>query len=173
MREYDHLPNDHLRGRKSDVWDGGHRIPFIARWPEIIPAGSTSGETLCLTDLLATCAAITGLTLPEDAGEDSYDLLPACRGTIGSESIREATVHHSIEGMFAIRAGRWKLIAGRGSGGWTGGGEEDPAPGQLYDMVEDTAEERNLWQERPEVVARLTALLDRYRTEGRSAPIRR
>ena len=173
MTEYDHLPNDHLRGRKSDVWDGGHRIPFIARWPEVVTAGSTTAETLCLTDLLATCAAITGVPLAEDAGEDSYNMLPAFRGRTGPEPIREATVHHSIRGMFAIRAGRWKMIEGRGSGGWTGGGEDDPAPGQLYDMTTDLEEQRNLYLERPEVVEQLTAILERYRKGGRSAPVGR
>ena len=173
MREFDHLPNDGLRGRKSDVWDGGHRIPFFARCPGIIEAGTQTGETLCLTDLMATCAAIAGATLPDDAGEDSYDMLPAFRGLAGASPIREATVHHSIEGMFAIRAGRWKMIEGRGSGGWTDGGEDDPAPGQLYDMTADLEEQHNLHGERPEVVARLTALLERYRREDRSAPFSR
>ncbi len=171
MTDYDHLPNDDLRGRKSDVWDGGHRIPFLARWPEVIGAGTESDETLCLTDLMATCAAITGTTLPEDTGEDSYDMLPALRGSAGGSPIREATIHHSIEGMFAIRAGRWKMIEGRGSGGWTGGGEDDPAPGQLYDMTADLEEKRNLYGERPEVVARLGVLLEHIRNAGRSAPI--
>ncbi len=173
MTDFDHLPNDRLRGRKSDVWDGGHRIPFVARWPEIIEAGTDSYETICLTDLLATCAAITDATLPEDAGEDSYDMLPALRRSTGQSPIREATIHHSIEGMFAIRAGRWKMIEGRGSGGWTGGGEDDPAAGQLYDMTADLEEKRNLYLEQPDVVERLSALLERYRNGKRSAPVTR
>ncbi len=171
MTAYDHLPNDHLRGRKSDVWDGGHRIPYIARWPRIIEAGSSTDETISLTDLPATCAAITDTVLPDNAGEDSFDMLPAFRGSVGDDPIREATVHHSIEGMFAIRAGQWKLIEGRGSGGWTGGGEDDPAPGQLYDMRADLDEEENLYLEYPDVVERLSTLLERYRREGRSAPL--
>ncbi len=172
MHEYDHLPNDGLRGRKSDVWDGGHRIPFLARWPGTVPAGTTCPETICLTDLLATCADLTGTRLPEDAGEDSWSILSALRGRIRGP-VREATVHHSIEGMFAIRQGRWKLIEGRGSGGWTGGGEDDEAPGQLYDIETDLDESTNLYRERPDVVAELTALLDRYRSQGRSAPLSR
>ena len=169
MEEYEHLPNDGLRGRKSDVWDGGHRIPFLARWPGVVPAGSTCDETICLTDLLATCAELTGAPLSADAGEDSWSVLPALEG--GSPGpLREATVHHSIEGMFAVRQGRWKLIEGRGSGGWTPGGEDDEAPGQLYDMVADIDEGTNLYGQRPDIVAELTALLDRYRRQGRSAP---
>lgn len=167
MLEYEHLPSDGLRGRKSDVWDGGHRVPFLARWPGVVEPGTTSDATICLTDLLATCADLTGTTLPAGAGEDSWSMLPVLRG---NESSRDAVVHHSIEGMFAIRRGRWKLIEGRGSGGWTTGGEDDEAPGQLYDMVADIDEGTNLYAERSDVVAELSALLDRYRTEGRSTP---
>jgi arylsulfatase A-like enzyme len=172
MDEYGHLPNDGLRGRKSDVWDGGHRIPFLACWPGVVPAGTICSETICLTDLLATCADVTGAALPSDAGEDSWSILPALRGG-DAGPLREATVHHSIEGMFAIRQGRWKLIEGRGSGGWTAGGEEDPAPGQLYDLIDDIDEEVNLYRALPETVAALTTLLERYRSEGRSTPISR
>ncbi len=172
MHEYDHYPSDGLRGRKSDAWDGGHRIPFLARWPGVVPAGSTCDETICLTDLLATCAELTGARLPAEAGEDSWSLLPALEGR-SRGPLREATVHHSIEGMFAIRRGPWKLIEGRGSGGWTGGGEDDPAPGQLYDLHADLEENRNLYLERPEVVRELSDLLQSYRERGRSAPLPR
>jgi arylsulfatase A-like enzyme len=170
MKEFDHLPNGHLRGRKSDVWEGGHRVPFVARWPGTAPAGETCNETVCLADLLATCADIVGAELPDDAGEDSFSMLPALQGKELAEPLREATVHHSISGMFAVREGRWKLVLGRGSGGWTKGGENDPEPGQLYDLMADPGETTNLHAKYPGVVARLTALLERYRREGRSRP---
>lgn len=173
MTEYEHLPNYHLRGRKSDVWDGGHRIPFIARWPRIVEEGTECDDTICLTDLLATCAAIVGESLPDNAGEDSFSILPALKASKAGEPIREATVHHSIEGMFAIRQGEWKMIEGRGSGGWTAGGEEDPAPGQLYNIREDFSETKNIYLERPDIVAGLNALLEKYKREGRSCPVNR
>jgi arylsulfatase A-like enzyme len=171
MARFEHLPNYHFRGRKSDVWDGGHRIPFIARWPGRVPAGGTCDQTVCLTDLLATAADIVGATLPADAGEDSYSILPAMRGEKLGGPIREATVHHSIDGMFAIRQGRWKMVLGQGSGGWSSKGVKplptDP-PGQLYDMQADVSETRNVWNDNPQVVAQLTALLEKYKKAGRS-----
>ncbi len=174
MKKFDHLPHDHLRGRKSDVWDGGHRIPFIARWPRVVKPGTISEETTCLTDLLATCAGILGDTPPENAAEDSYNMYPALQGRTGEKPIREATVHHSIDGMFAIRQGPWKLVLGQGSGGWSSKGmeftPEDP-PGQLYNMAEDYSETTNLYDERPDIVKRLTDLLEKYRREGRSTPV--
>lgn len=173
MEEYQHYPSYHFRGRKSDVWDGGHRIPFIARWPQVIQAGSTCEQTICLTDFLATAAAIVDEPLPENAGEDSYDILPLLKKGNAAGAIREATVHHSSEGMFAMRQDRWKLIFGRGSGGWSYKGDPSEPPGQLYDLVEDIGETRNLYDERPEVVARLTALMEKYQTQGRSAPRKR
>jgi arylsulfatase A-like enzyme len=175
MKKFDHLPNAHLRGRKSDVWDGGHRIPFIARWPRVVAPGTVSNETLCLTDLLATCFGILGDTLPDDAGEDSYNMLPALQGRTAGKPIREATVHHSIDGMFAIRQGPWKLVLGQGSGGWSSQGMTftpgDP-PGQLYNMTEDPSETTNLYTERPELVEHLAGLLEKYKREGRSTPRR-
>jgi arylsulfatase A-like enzyme len=175
MTKFGHLPNGHLRGRKSDVWDGGHRIPFIARWPRVVKPGTVSEETTCLSDLLATCAGILKDTLPDDAGEDSFDMLPALMGRKGERPIREATVHHSIDGLFAIRQGPWKLVLGQGSGGWSSRDmeftPEDP-PGQLYHMEKDVSETRNLYTERPDIVERLAALLEKYKQEGRSAPRR-
>ncbi len=173
--EYGHWSNHHFRGRKRDAWDGGHRIPFIARWPGKIRAGSTCDETICLTDLLATCAAVVGTDLPADAGEDSYNILPALLGARRERPIREATVHHSSRGEFAIREGKWKLILCKGSGGnryRTGPNaiRRDDPPGQLYDVVADPSETTNLYTEHPEIVARLTALLEGYREQGRSRP---
>ena len=169
-----HNPSGKLRGIKADIWDGGHRVPFIARWPQHIPAGTTSDELICHSDLMATCAALLGDTLPDDAGEDSYNILPALLNETKGKPIREAVVHHAISGAFAIRQGKWKLITQLGSGGWTEPKNEKPEPGgpegQLYDMETDIVEQHNLWLEQPDVVERLTALLHKYQKAGRSAP---
>jgi arylsulfatase A-like enzyme len=168
--KYNHLGNYIYRGQKSDAWDGGHRIPFIASWPGEIAPGSRCDKTVCLTDLLATVAGICNVELPDDAGEDSYDILPYMRGD-QEETIREATVHHSISGQFAIRKDRWKLVACRGSGGWSlkeADVSEDAPPMQLYDMFSDPEEQQNLYDENPEVAAELLEILNRYRDGDRS-----
>lgn len=166
VQRFEHNPSHIYRGIKADIWDGGHRVPFIARWPGRIKGGSVSSETICHVDLLATCAAILGHELAPDAGEDSYNILPALTGRRLANPIREATVHHSISGMFAIRQGRWKLILGRGSGGWSGRGRPEDPPVQLYDMSADAAEQRNLSDKYPQVVERLTRLLEKYKKRG-------
>ncbi len=172
---YDHYPNGNLRGIKADIWDGGHREPFIARWPGKIPADATTDELVCLTDLLATCAAIVGAELPDNAGEDSCNILPALFGHERAEPIREAVVHHSLSGMFSIRQGKWKLILGRGSGGFSRPRSYKPKPGepkgQLYNLEDDPAESRNLWSKHPEIVERLTNLLEKYKQQGHSRPL--
>jgi len=172
---YGHYPNGDLRGIKADIWDGGHREPFVARWPGKIPAGATTDELVCLTDLLASCAAIVEAELPDNAGEDSYNILPALLGQKLDEPIREAVVHHSSIGMFSIRQGKWKLILGRGSGGFSSPKIYEPKPGepkgQLYNLQDDLAESRNLWSEHPEIVERLTSLLEKYKQQGHSRPL--
>lgn len=173
IERFGHRAQGGWRGMKADVWEGGHRVPFVVRWPGRVEAGTTSDQTITHTDLLATFAGVTGLAVPAGAGEDSYDLTPLFLGTHGSEPLREATVHHSSRGLFAIRQGPWKLIEGLGSGGFSTPdiepGPGDPA-GQLYNLEEDPGETVNLYAERPEVVRRLQDLLDRYRSEGRSLP---
>ncbi|TKJ33509.1 MAG: arylsulfatase [Planctomycetes bacterium B3_Pla] len=171
VRRFGHNPSHIYRGIKADAWDGGHRVPFIARWPGHIKPASVSDETICHVDLMATCAAILGHELPADAGEDSYNILPALTGRKLDESIRQATVHHSISGMFAIRQGRWKLILGKGSGGWSGRGKPDDPPIQLYDMNTDASERKNVCREHPQVVERLTRLLEKYKEQGYSRPL--
>jgi arylsulfatase A len=169
-----HLANANWRGMKADIWDAGHRIPFLARWPGKIKPNTVSDQLGCLTDLMATVAEVTGFNLPDDAGEDSYNLLPALLGAARS-TIREAVVHHSNQGMFSIRAQNWKLELGLGSGGFSSPARVDPAPGgpqgQLYDLAKDPTESENLYLDHPDVVARLTALLDRYRQQGHSRPM--
>jgi arylsulfatase A len=174
MESKGHFANYHFRGTKADIWDGGHRIPFIARWPGKIKAGSESDQTICLTDLLATCADLLAVKLPENAGEDSVSILPVLLGT-ASAPLREAVVHHSINGSFSIRQGNWKLELCSGSGGWSA-----PKPGskaakslppiQLYDLSADIGEKRNVQDQHPEIVQRLTKLLEKYVADGRSTP---
>ncbi len=169
-----HHPSYVFRGHKADIYEGGHRIPLLVRWPREIRAGSVCDETVCLVDLLATMAEITGTELPDDAGEDSVSQLPLWRGEAADRSCREATVHHSIDGSFAIRRGRWKLEMCPGSGGWSpprpGPDCEGLPPIQLYDLDADIGERRNVADDHPEVVEELRALLTRIIEDGRSTP---
>lgn len=173
VRKYGHNPSRPWRGIKADAWDGGHRVPFIARWPGTIPAGQVSTELICHVDFMATAAAILSDALPADAGEDSHNLLPVLAGKSLEHPLREAVIHHSSSGLFCVRQGRWKLIVGLGAGGFSGPIRK-PKPGepkgQLYDMHADPAEERNVYDQHPELVQRLTDLLEHYKKSGRSAP---
>jgi len=171
------------RGVKRDQWEGGHRVPFIARWPKRIEAGSTSEQTVCLTDLMATCATLTGTTIPRDAAEDSFDILPALLGQAGDKPIREYTLHQTISLALAIRHGDWKYLDHKGSGGnnYERKGEwglkqfalPERAPdalGQLYNLANDPGETTNLHNEHPEIVKTLKAKLEALKKSGRSAP---
>ena len=166
-----HFPSAHLRGSKADLWDGGHRVPFIVRWPAAVKAGSQSDQTICLTDFMATCADIVGADLPETAGEDSVSFLPALSGK-PIVTTRKGIVHHSISGHFAYRQGKWKLLLAEGSGGWTSPTEKQvPAggpKGQLYDMEADPGETKNLYPSHPEVVQKLMTQLESDIARGRS-----
>ena len=169
-----HNPSYEFRGHKADIFDGGHRVPFLVRWPARVKAGTLSQQLLCLTDFMATAAEIIGAKTPDNAAEDSVSFLPALLGT-AKASLREALVHHSINGSFAIRQGNWKLALCRESGGWS-----DPRPGtpkatalppvQLFDLDKDIGEQINVQDKHPEVVARLTKLLEKYVADGRSTP---
>lgn len=167
-----HYASAGFRGYKADIWDGGHRVPFFVRWPGKIAAGSKSAQTICHTDFLATCAAILDAKLPENAAEDSVSLLPALLGK-DNAPLHEHVVHHSISGRFAIRQGNWKLAFCPGSGGWGKPGDADAAKQglpavQLHDLSTDPAETTNLHEKHPEVVQRLTKLLDEIIANGRS-----
>ena len=168
-----HRANMDWRGQKSDIQEGGHRIPLIARWPGRIRPNTTSNALLCLTDLFATCAAAAGAKLSRESGEDSYNQLAALEGR-ADLPIRPDIVHHSGNGLFSIRQGSWKLILGRGSGGFTKPAKVEPKAGEpageLYDLRADPHEDRNLYAERPQVVAALTQLLEKYRAQGFSRP---
>ncbi len=167
---FGHDSNRPWRGRKGNIYEGGHRVPFIARWPGHIKPDTTSDETICLTDMMATFAAITGYELPHDAGEDSYNILPALLGEPYEGTLRPATVHHSGNGVFAIRQGKWKLIEGRGADMDYGTTLAPGEPGQLYDMQTDPGEQYNQYEQRPEIVKPLSDLLEQYKQTGRSRP---
>lgn len=177
LASFGHNPSYIFRGHKADIYDGGHRIPLIVRWPEVISRQRTSSAIVCLGDLLATVAEIVGDNLPDTAGEDSVSNLPIWLSSHDPDKageVREAIVHHSINGSFSLRKGRWKLELCPGSGGWSypkPGEEPDGSPPiQLYDMEADIGERVNVYDRNPAVVAELTALLTQYIRNGRSTP---
>ncbi|MEP4077304.1 sulfatase family protein [Haloferula sp.] len=172
LEDQGHFPSAHLRGSKADLWDGGHRVPFVVRWPGKVEAGSTSDQLICLTDLMATCAELLDSKLPGGSAEDSVSFLPALSGK-PIESTREGVIHHSISGHFGYRKGKWKLLLARGSGGWTAPKENEAKKigspvAQLYDLEKDPGETKNLYESQPEVAASLLAQLEEDVTSGRS-----
>ncbi|NLF06957.1 MAG: arylsulfatase [Pirellulaceae bacterium] len=178
IRRHGHYSMGDLRGVKRDRWEGGHRVPYIARWPEKIKPGSINDEVISNVDLLATCAALVGAELPDNAGEDSYNILPALLGKKPAAPIREATVMHSCNGRFAIRQGPWVLIDASAGGDnrepqWfkeERGYPPDEFPGELYNLDDDPSQRKNLYGDRPEIVRKLHDLLEKYKREGRSRP---
>lgn len=174
-QKFPHRANAHWRGQKADIHDAGHRVPFLARWPGHIKAGTVSNQLGCLTDLTATAAELTGARLPAGAAEDSYSWLSAALGAATRRPAREAIVHHSAQGLFAIRRGDWKLCLGRGSGGFSAPQKIEPKAGEpageLYDLRQDPGETNNLYLREPARVAELSALLQQYQDNGRSRPI--
>ena len=170
IKQYDHLSNLYLRGQKADIHEGGHRVPFVIRWPGEIEPGTVRRQLGCLTDVFATLASVLGRPLGWDEGEDSFNLLPLWQE---DKPVRNAIVHHSGRGMFAIRRGDWKLILGLGTGGFTEPWgkiepkEGEPA-GQLYHLGRDLGEKDNVYLQHPERVQSLTALLDAFIETGRS-----
>lgn len=174
IKKYGHLTNGNLRGYKAELWEGGHRVPFILRWPGKVKNGETSSELICQIDMMKTIAEITGYELPENACEDSYNILPALMQE-NDKAIREALVHHAGNGSFAIRKGEWKLILTNKSGGWVSEylnkeGFGITTPWQLYNIRNDIEEKNNLYEEHPEIVKDLKSLLSKYINEGRSTP---
>ncbi|MGH8017684.1 MAG: sulfatase-like hydrolase/transferase, partial [Opitutaceae bacterium] len=177
-----HRPSGPFRGWKTDIWEGGTRVPFAARWPARITPGGVSDRLICLTDMLATFAAIVGEKLPRHAGEDSFDIMPALFGE--DVAVRESMITQSYTGVRAIRQGPWKLILDtKGSGGsrvgspeWqpivTGPPEQIGVTGvgQLYNLSDDPAEQNDLYARHPEIVQRLTDLLADQISSGRSRP---
>ena len=180
MRElYAHDGARPWRGMKRDGWEGGHRVPFIARWPGRIARGGVSAQTMTLTDVMATVASVAGVALPDDAAEDSYDMLPVLLG-VQDGAVRPYTLTQSFRGQLQIRRGPWKYLDHAGSGGNDYAKAElqryqlperaPGAPGQLYNLDHDPGETTNLYYERPDVVKELQALLAETTSSGRSAP---
>ena len=183
-RDHSHDGARPWRGVKRDQWEGGHRVPFLAKWPKGIPAGSASDQTICLTDIMATCATLSGATLPNNAAEDSFDLSQVLFGK-QCEPVREYTLHQTMSLALAIRSGKWKYLDHKGSGGnnyYREGEwgmkpfalpEKAPnAPAQLYNLEQDPGETTNLYFKKPEIVKKLKAKLEEFKKSGRSAPLR-
>jgi arylsulfatase A len=186
-----HMRTDHKhdgarpwRGMKRDMWEGGHRVPLIVRWPARVKSNTSSDQLINLTDVMATVAGIVDCDLPADAAQDSFNMLPALLGA--TTPIREFALQESWYGFKSIRKGHWKYLDHQGSGGnnykrqgpWGPSEYALPdtapdAPGQLYNLAEDPGETTNLYHEHPEIVKALKAKLDALVAAGRSAPLRR
>lgn len=160
-----HSSSGPFRGYKGDIYEGGHRIPLIVRWPGMVEANSVCDSIVGLQDLFATCAAILGQDLPVDVAEDSYNILPYFLGDTLNEPVRKDIIYNSCSSIFALRTSKWLLIAGSEGGGYY----EDPVTGgtgQLYDMENDPYQTANLWSVEPELVSELKALLEEYILQG-------
>jgi arylsulfatase A-like enzyme len=180
-KDYGHDGANPWRGMKRDQWEGGHRVPFIVRWPGHVRAGSLSTQTVSLTDVMATCAEIVGAGLPEYAAEDSYSLLPVFLGVQpGDIPLRHHTLHQTNKLELAIRRGPWKYLDHQGSGGNNYTRESlvpyalpenaPEAPGQLYNLSDDPGETANLYYEHQDLVKELKQQLEFTKESGRSAP---
>jgi len=166
---FGHSSVGELRGMKADAWEGGHRMPFIARWPTTIEPGTSSDQTISFCDLLATFADLVGTELPKDAGPDSFSFLSLLMGE--DKEIRPSLAVEAGKDHMSFRSGDWKLITGKGSGGFSQRGQpmRTAGPdGQLYNLAEDIREQNNLYDKHPEIVQRLTKMLDKVRATGRT-----
>jgi arylsulfatase A len=176
LAKVDHNPSYLFRGHKADIFEGGHRVPFIIEWPEKVRKNTISNKTICTTDFFATCADIVGYKIQEGEAVDSYSMLSIITGN-SDETNREYTVHHSINGSFAIRKGNWKLILCPDSGGWSyptpqeyKANKMDLPAMQLYNLAADIGENNNLITEYPEKAAELKAAIKKIILDGRSTP---
>ncbi|CAK9037555.1 N-acetylgalactosamine-6-O-sulfatase [Durusdinium trenchii] len=175
LAKFGHDPSAEFRGHKADIFEGGHRVPFVIRWPQRVSPATSCEATICLTDLMRTCADVLGVTLSDNAAGDSVSFLPAIKQPELKEPLRASVVHHSINGSFAIRQGKWKLNLCPGSGGWS-----DPSDAkarrmglplvQLYDLEQDSAETSNLARKFPEIVDELAEKLLKDIERGSSTP---
>lgn len=163
-----HRANGPLRGTKADIWEAGHRVPFFVRWPGVVKPGSRCDETVCLTDFFATCASVVGSELGDNRAEDSFSLVPLLSRSQKAWQ-RAPVIHHSGNGMFAMRRGEWKLVFGNGSGGrQQPKGKPFGKPYQLFDLAADLGEAHDLAARHPEIVAAMTDELEQLRASGRS-----
>ena len=176
--KFDHWSAHPLRGLKRDIYEGGHRVPFIIRWPGNVPAGRTSDGLVSQIDLMATLAAVVGYALPDTAAEDSHDLLPLWTGATMA-SPRTTHIHNTWENAYAIRDGDWTLIqakSGYHSKGYNAWERKREYPGddgnaaELFNMRDDVAQRTNLIDQYPEKAQQLAARLKQIRTQGYSSP---
>ncbi len=170
-----HNPSYVFRGYKADIFEGGHRVVYIAKWPDKIQKGTRFDRTVCSTDFMATCAEIAGIKLADDEGEDSFSLLPVFKDVETENYKRDYTIHHSVNGSFSIRKDHWKLVLCPGSGGWSfptpkEAKQMDLPDIQLFDLSKDIGEKENIYQENPAKVKELYTLLMKCINEGRSTP---
>ena len=173
LQQHSHDPSAGYRGHKADIYEGGHRVPLIARWPNGIKQGQSTSAVSCLTDLYATMRDLTGQPVKDVGGEDSFSLVPVFHGEHSSG--RETLVSHSIGGSFSIRKGTWKLCLSAGSGGWSAPREAEAKkqklpPMQLYDLSSDRGERKNLVKEHPSKVKELIEVLGHEVAQGRCTP---
>ncbi len=170
-KRFGHDPSRPWRGMKSDIWEAGHRVPLIVRWPGRVAASTNSNQPIILVDWMRTIASLVGHELRTNQAPDSFDMSPVLTEPAAAEPIRDHLIHHSGNGTFAIRVGDWKLIRGRSSGGFTRYQPPDDAPaGQLYNLRNDPAEQQNLYAKRPDLVQQLSTLLDQKIQAGTSLP---
>ena len=173
---YDHFSMGEFRGLKRDVWEGGHHVPFIIKWPGMVAPGSVTDEIISQVDILATIAAALNISLPGTAAPDSYNLLPLITGEDYDTPVREATVHNTFSNTWGLRKGQWLYIN-------NSSGEHSKMPesfralrnyqdfdtqGLLFDMEKDLGQRMNLYDRHPDVVEELEELLDKYRSQGYS-----
>ncbi|MFV0554649.1 MAG: sulfatase-like hydrolase/transferase, partial [Mangrovibacterium sp.] len=175
LERVDHDPSYVFRGMKSDLFEGGHHVPFIVEWPAGARKNTSSDQVICTTDFFATCADIVGYKVKDTEAEDSYSMLPMLTGNKSKAESREYIVHHSIDGSFAIKSGDWKLCVCSYSGGWSYPRIQDVRKEnldlpemQLYNLKEDIGETNNLIAEYPQKAAELKALLKKAILDGRS-----
>lgn len=166
MEKMGHFPSGPLRGYKGSAWEGGHRVPFIVRWPGVTKEGSVCSQLVQQADLIATLADVLGTKLPDGAGEDSNSLLPLFKGE--DKPVRENAVNCSMSGVPSVRKGTWKLILSPIDGGLPKGDDDDVV--QLYNLASDLGETRNLANEQPARVADMKAMLEKLISDGRSTP---
>ena len=170
--QYDHRSAGSWRGMKADAWEGGHRIPFVARWPGKIKTNTTSNALISLTSLYATCADMLGISIDDQTGEDSHSIWPVLTSEVDVVPGQEALVQQSSKNFLVVRKDEWKYITGIGSGGFSEPSvvnpEDGQAIGQLYNLNNDPSEDNNLFLQMPDKVSELSALLQRYKNQGHS-----
>ena len=159
---------------KGDAWEGGHRVPFIVKWPNRIKAGRKSNRLICHTDLLATIAALLEKPLPDNAAEDSVSFLSELTFEKPGKNAPGTLIHQSSAGVLSVRDGPWKLIPQLGSGGFTKPRrikpQQEGPEGQLYYLKDDLAETTNVYKRHPEIVRRLSRAMETLRQHGRRQP---